>query len=298
MASCKHRCHVRRSRDDGFTLIELVMVIIITGILAGVVAPMIARPTAAFIAETRRGALVDTAETALNRMSREIHLAVPNSVRIDPTSKVVEFLRTVDGGRYRAQDADNLDFGTTDSSLDIIGNIASCAQLDVSPLVPNCADNIGYCMVVGNLGAGTGDDAYKGDDIAPIQSCAAGMAASGDGSDHITLATPKQFPQPSPNQRFQIVDTPITYLCDTAAGTLRRYEHYEIRPNQADVDTDAELTSLPVNPAESSLLAKHVSACQFSYDGVMTRVLTVSLTITRDNESITLNKKIRVENRP
>jgi len=87
-------------------------------------------------------------------------------------------------------------------------------------------------------------------------------------------------------------------LCDTGAGTLRRYEHYEIRANQADVDTDAELTSLPVNPAESALLAQDISACQFSYDADVTHLLTVSLTITRDNESITLSKKIRVENQP
>ena len=287
-----------RYANAGFTLIELVMVIIITGILAGVVAPLIARPTAAFIAETRRGAMIDTAQTALDRISREIRLAVPNSVRVDTTSKVVEFLRTMDGGRYRAQNTDKLDTTAPDASLDTIGNLTTCAQLDVSPLIPNCANGVGYCMVVGNLGPGTGSDAFNGDNIAPIQACTPGGAVSGDGSDHITLASAMQFPQPSPNQRFQIVDTPITFLCDTSAGTLRRYEHYEIRANQADVDTDAELTSLPVNPAESALLAQDISACQFSYDAAVTHLLTVSLTITRDNESITLSKKIRVENQP
>lgn len=282
----------------GFTLIELVVVIVIVSILAGVVAPLIARPTAAFIAETRRGALIDTAETALDRMSEEIRLAVPNSVRIDATSHAVEFLRTVDGGRYRARDRDKLDFTTPDASLDIIGNLTTCAQLDVSPLVPDCANGVGYCMVVDNLGAGTASDAYAGNNIAPIQSCVSGGAVAGDGSDHITLASSMRFPQPSPNQRFQIVDTPITFLCDTRAKTLRLYEHYEIRADQADVDSAAELTGLPVNPAESSLLAQGVSACKFGYDAAATHLLTVSLTIARDNDSITLRRKIRVPNQP
>lgn len=293
--SIKHSS-VRRSRESGFTLIELVMVIVITGILAGVVAPMIARPTSAFLAETRRGALVDTAETALDRMSREVRLAVPNSVRVDGTSHVVEFLRTIDGGRYRSASPPGiyLDFAST-TGFDVIGDLAACDSLNTSNIAATCAKESACYVVVGNLGGGTGSDAFAGDNTEPLQSCSKDGAA--DGSDHIDLAAAKSFPQPSPNQRFQIIDTPVTYLCDLTAGTLRRYDGYTITASQSNVDTDTELTSL-ANPAESYLMAKDVSACQFSYDASITHLLTVSLTITRDNESISLSKKIRVENQP
>ena len=285
----------QQSREHGFTLIELIMVIVITGILAGVVAPMIARPTSAFLAETRRGALVDTAETILGRMSREVRLAVPNSVRVDGTSHVVEFLRTIDGGRYRYYAPGNLDF-TSATGFDLIGNLSECDSLSSANISATCAKESACYVVVGNLGAGTASDAFAGDNIAAMQSCSVGGASDGS-SDHIDLTAAMTFPQQSPNQRFQIVDTPVTYLCDPAAGTLRRYDGYTITASQTGVDTDAELTSL-ANPAESYLMAKDVSACQFSYDASSTHLLTVSLTITRDNESITLSKKIRVENQP
>lgn len=282
--------------SSGFTLIELVMVIIITGILAGVVAPLIARPTSAFIAETRRGALVDTAETALDRMSREIRLAVPNSVRIDGTTHVVEFLRTMDGGRYRYSAPGNFVFGSGNTGFDLIGNLSACDSLKPANIATTCAKESACYVVVGNLGTGTGEDAFNGDDIAPIQSCTYQGANDGS-SDHIDLASSMTFNQQSPNQRFQIIDTPVTYLCDLSTGTLRRYDGYTITANQSNVDTDSELTGLS-NPAESSLMAKDVSACQFTYDATVTHLLTAALTITRDNESITLSKKIRVENQP
>ena len=283
------------SADGGFTLIELVMVIIITGILAGVLAPLIARPTEAFIAETRRGAMIDTAETSLDRISREVRLAVPNSVRVDPTSRVVEFLRTIDGGRYRYSGPGNyLDFSST-TGFDLIGNLPACNSLSAVNIATTCAKESACYVVVGNLGSGTSSDAFAGDNTAAIQSCTQNGAS--DGSDHIDLVAAKTFPQPSPNQRFQIIDTPVTYLCDLTAGTLRRYDGYTITANQGNVDTDADLTGLS-NPAESSLMANDVSTCQFSYDATGTHLLTVSLTITRDSDSITLSKKILVENQP
>ncbi|MGE3849894.1 MAG: type II secretion system protein J, partial [Gammaproteobacteria bacterium] len=63
----------------GFTLIEMITVLVVTGVLAisvwRAVAPQIngARDAAA------RAALVDYATIALTRMTREIALALPNS---------------------------------------------------------------------------------------------------------------------------------------------------------------------------------------------------------------------------
>ena len=288
----------------GFTLIELVLVMVLVGILAGIFAPLIARPVEAFFAEARRGQLVDTAQVALDRMSREIRLAVPNSVRVDPTGRVVEFLRTIDGGRYRTAPngllGDSLNFSISDTSFDVIGNLATGSQLNVPA---TCAKEGKCYVVVGNEGPGTGADAFNGDDIASINQCLAGSAIALDGSDHIVIQSllgllgGKKFPQPSPNQRFQIVDTPVTYLCDPTAGTLRRYDGYTIMADQSDVDTDTKLTGLP-NPAESSLMGDDVAGCSFSFDASASYLLTASLTLSQDGEQITLLKKVRVENQP
>src|SRR3546814_11151581 len=49
-------------------------------------------------------------------------------------------------------------------------------------------------------------------------------------SDLLTAA--KKFPQPSGQQRFYLVDTPVSYLCNPAAGSLRRNAGYPISAAQ------------------------------------------------------------------
>lgn len=295
-----HRRAYRERTCQGFTLMEVVLVIVIVGLLAGILAPLISRPTEAYIAAVQRGDFVQRAQQALERISREIRLAVPNSVRIDGSGQVVEFLRSVDGGRYRAQDNDPLDFTAPDTSFDVIGHLNDCLSYTIIPPPSlDCVNRDAYCLVVGNMGAGSGADAFNLDNLATIQSCAVTAA---DGSDHIvfdnTTLAGGTFPQPSPNHRFQVVDTPVAYLCDLGAGTIRRYDHYEIHASQADVDTHAELIGLATNPAEHALLADGVTACQFSYDAGVTDLMTVSITVGNGVEDVTLNSQIRVANQP
>jgi MSHA biogenesis protein MshO len=97
------------------TLIELIVVITITAIIATVLGVIVVRPIQSYQAQVRRAELVDAAEMALRRMGREIRLALPNSVRVrDSLGNVdnvtcnaagaicsLEILRTVDGARYR-----------------------------------------------------------------------------------------------------------------------------------------------------------------------------------------------------
>ncbi|HJW54946.1 MAG TPA: prepilin-type N-terminal cleavage/methylation domain-containing protein, partial [Burkholderiaceae bacterium] len=67
---------------QGFTLLEAIIVIAITGIIAAVVAVFIVKPVQGYVDSARRAEMTDTADTALRRISRDLHLALPNSVRV------------------------------------------------------------------------------------------------------------------------------------------------------------------------------------------------------------------------
>jgi MSHA biogenesis protein MshO len=282
-------------RAAGFTLVELIAVITLTGIIAAVIWRNVAQPLEGFEDTTRRARLVDIAETTLNRMTREIRLALPNSIRIatSGTSTGLEFLRTLTGGRYRREaDAsddvcagggasdDILDFTLASDCFEILGGV---------PVVPDATHCPGGCLLaIYNTGS-VGANAYDGDNTATIDTATATATS-------LTFTRGTAFPFASPFQRFHVIDTPVSFVCDTAGDEIRRYDGYAIAPAQS------------VPPAGSGdLLADHVEACSFSYSaGTASRagLVTLKITVTDQsvssgaNESVTLVDQVHIPNVP
>lgn len=76
----------------GFTLIELILVIIIIGAIAGIVSVTLRQGTDQFVEVTSRGDVMSRARYGLERMAREIRAAENNSVSTW-TSTALEFDR-------------------------------------------------------------------------------------------------------------------------------------------------------------------------------------------------------------
>ncbi len=263
----------RRTYSAGFSLVELVTVIVLVGILAAIGGAFISRPIEGYVALSRRAELVDTADGALRRMQRDIREALPNSVRESGTT--LELLHTSDGGRYRAQGpGDILDFSDpADTGFDILG------ALNASPAA-------GSWLVIYNLSdqAATGN-AYQAN--ADNRFAVDSGASTVNHLQFLPKAPPAAFPQPSPYQRFFLVDTPVSYVCDTTAKTLTRYDGYAIAP-------------APVLGA-GDLVARNVTGCSFSYQaGTSQRagLVTLKLTIEEDSEKVQLLQQVHVVNSP
>ena len=276
-------CPERRRRVTGYavrnvrgvTLIEMIVVIAITGIVAATVAVFIQRPVEGYIGATRRAELTETADTALRRMTRDLRSALPNSVRVDGTNTFIEYLQTSGGGRYRSEvtgagTGEPLDFAAPDAQFDVIGPMPAFAG--------------GESIVIYNLNSSGGTaNAYAGDNR---------QAYASDNGTTITLAAAKQFPFASPGRRFQVVQYPVTYHCDLGAGVLRRYWGYAISAVQ------------PTPPAggNSALLATNVTGCSFSYviSGATQRtgVVALNLEVGQSGETVRLFQQAHISNVP
>jgi type II secretory pathway component PulJ len=79
--------------EAGFTLIEAVMVIAITGVVIGLVAIFIAPATTAYFASSTRAKLGDEADTALRRITRDLAAAPLTGI----SSRLVPVMRTLLG---------------------------------------------------------------------------------------------------------------------------------------------------------------------------------------------------------
>lgn len=271
-----------RGRALGVTLIEMIMVIVITGILAAVAALVIRRPVEGYVDVARRAELSDIADTALRRMTRDLRTALPNSIRVlesPPGTFYLEYLPTISGGRYRANPdsvgvGEILDFAASDGSFDVIGTMPTVAT--------------GNEIVIYNTGSGT-TDAYAGGNRTPVTSVSAPTI-------NITSIL---FPFPSPGSRFFVIQSsPVTYVCNPVEGSLRRVSGYTIQPGQPN-----NIAAAPLSGAtQNSRLATSVSACNITYatGGATGRTSVVALTlqITQSGETIRLFQQAHVSNVP
>jgi MSHA biogenesis protein MshO len=277
------------ARPAGFTLIEMVMVIALTGIIAAVAAKFIVKPVEGYMDSARRAEMTDIADTALRRMSRDIHLALPNSVRLSG-NQALEFLSTRSGGRYRVgQNATNtaqiLDFNQTvvDPTFEVFG-----PPMLFEATTPENQNEI----VIYNLGIPKAD-AYEPSNTA---TSVRRKYKNGAGSvNNITIVSAAPFPFDSPAHRFQIVDTPVMYVCDTSANarTLTRYWGYPIEPSMLPP------ASLPPTTLRA-VLATDVSACNFQYTAISQRnaLVSMQLSIIGGKETVTLYHEVHVSNVP
>lgn len=217
---------LRRAGAQGFTLIELIMVIVVLAIIATAATSYLGIGARMYAEASDRERLLSQSRFAVERLTRELRNALPNSVRIhtSSTQKCVEFTPVLVATRYAslpllsAQPTMPL-FGLTEQLAELVTNESNYAAEGLRVYVYATDSTQIYQASESNPGV-----FFALDSSDPYSITA--LTPSGSGFDvSLSFANSARFSRSSPSNRLYIVRQPVGY-CVQANGQLRRYSQY------------------------------------------------------------------------
>lgn len=224
--------HTRR-QHSGFTLVEMVTVIIILGILAVGVSSFVILGTRIFIESTSVDQVLSQSRFAIERMTRELRNALPNSIRVTPVSTTYQCIEYVP-----------------------IMSSASYLQLPIAPgeaaangsiMQPSQAIDETHKMVVYPL---TAEHVYG---ATPAETTGRMFDIKQVNGSLVEFHRAVRFDEASPQRRYFTVTGPVSY-CFLASGEVRRYSGYDFsaaQPSPAQMGAGVLMAENVVNNVAS-----------------------------------------------
>ena len=307
----------RCARERGITLVEMVIAMVVVAIILAATM-FFAYPVREAVDVKVRAELTDAADNALQRIARDVRLALPNSIRVTSAggSFFLEFMPIRTAGRYRAESsgavcgASGTDELAFDSNTPVDQCFKTIGTIDASAVTAN------DFLVLNNYGDNyPGQNAYATAGTLNRRRIASvtdegSPAAREVVSFNSTTAFTRDL-HDSPAKRFYIVTgnlttglpEPVTYEC-TPPFLTRRWG-YAMTTAQPTAFTDGSSAVL-AGPVPGTTAQLQVTGCSFDYDangigaqlGLLTLQLTLSQPVSTGVETVTLYQEVHISNVP
>ncbi len=218
-----------KKNNQGFTLIELITVIVILGVISSFSTSFVVTTMKSFASVSSKNSLLSESRLATDYMTRRLRNALPYSIRITNDDRCLEFMPIVASGLY---------MNILPSTINGAFAIGSLTPIDVSPFVIN-GGNSDHLVVAANSSA----ELYGllPGSLAPIASMT---------TTSITLVSDKQWLRNSINQRFYIVENPSAFCLINEE--LRLYRDLSIEDSIIDTSADYDLLSDSATPVSQA----------------------------------------------
>ena len=216
----------RFKQQSGFTLIELVIVIVLISIVALSLSNLTSETVYGYIDAKDRNRLSQSTKWTTERIAREVREALPQSIRASNSGGIhcVEFMNIVNASTY----LDIPPSGDVSSFNAVDFDLSFSAGLTVAIMPINPTTIYGGSGTLGSVAA----IANSGNEVT------------------ITLSGPTNFSRRSPQNRFYLLNSPISFCLNDISGDVTRYAGY----------TTTAAQPLPPTGGTSELLAENFSA--------------------------------------
>tara|TARA_B110000211_G_C13935794_1_gene489304 strand:- start:4 stop:855 length:852 start_codon:yes stop_codon:yes gene_type:complete len=265
----------------GFTLIELIMVIVVLGIISIGSLSFISNSAQGLVDTAERQAIASTATIAIEKVLREVRRALPNSVRTFPDggNECLELVPILHSSEYVS--IPTASAATSFESIKFV--TANGTESGYVAVYPNS-----LMSVYGNnesVSATTATASTVGIPSADLQTLTFAAAAT------------YRFPTESPRKRFFLVDQPISF-CDDADGRLWRYQNYGFNLDST--------SSLPTSGTNRVLIADSLKTNSLKFNIIPAQlqrnsVVRMSLIIERGGlsaEQVDITQEVQLRNVP
>jgi|GEM_PF-438762 len=279
LATCRKNLTFAKKNLQGFTLIEIISVIVVLSILAALGARFVLESTNSYRSTQIRSLLTNTGRQAIEHMTRQLRIALPYSVRLTNPSTpnnnmCIEFMPIVSGGNYRGALVNN---SYTEYVPDAVNLATASGTLIVSPHTID----LGSPQFV-SIGAMAPNELYG---LNPLSRATLNSRTN----TQLNFTPAKGWARNSLNKRFYLLDRPQAFC--VVGNQLRFY------PDQDASAADVNLT------AAFSLLAENVTGTTTPFAltaGSENRNTVVQFTIVfaQGSESITYNHSVMIRNVP
>jgi MSHA biogenesis protein MshO len=255
----------------GFTLIELITVMVLLSILATIGTGFVVKTTEAYQRTQTRALLVNTSRQALERMTRQLRIALPYSVKVVNSDACIKFLPIVAGGNYY------------DSVPDVI-NVASATD-KIKASRSDAVNDFGTPRYV-TIGAMEDKELYETSvpSIAGYESYSSGV---------LQLTTTRQWQRNSINKRYYLLDNPQAFC--VVGNELRFYEGINL--NATDVNVTDAHSIIARNIAERDAADPPLFGLEQGSENRNSRV-NISLKFSNGGETILYTQGVFIRNVP
>jgi len=268
---------MRRLIAKGFTFIELIVVILVLGTVSISVVSFIRFGVDIYQDGTGRERQIAESRYLIERMTRELREALPNSVRVSSDGRCVEFVPIVSSSSYI--DIPVLPEPATNSIAIVAGTTLNAGAFSPS--------NMSMVVYPSNTQDVYADDlGITGKKFAVTQ-----LSAIVSNKRSVTLINTVRFSDDSPSQRYFLVQTPVSY-CQGSNNQVFRYQGYDYTSAFTQLNT----------PPNGVLMAQHQSNPSpfviLNATLVRNAVLQLNFEFTYNDEALMLYNEVHIVNVP